>query len=89
MEVYSVSDLPCAQAYSHFLEVQSKFSRYESRNLRQKAFLAIRVVLSDRAQLNCSVTAAISQHLKVGNCAAKLLPRASKAAPALLQPTAT
>ena len=49
-----------------------------------KAFLAIHVIsrtlLSDRAQLNCSVTAATSQLLKVGNCAAKLLPRASKAA---------
>ena len=38
------------------------------------------VVLSDRPQLNCSVTAATSQHLTVGNCAVKLLPRASKAA---------
>ena len=39
-----MSDLPCVQAYSHFLEVQSKFSRYESRNLWQKAFLAIHVM---------------------------------------------
>ena len=31
-------------------------------------------------ELNCRVTAAPSQHLKVGNCTAKLLPRASKAA---------
>ena len=38
------------------------------------------VVLSDRPKPNCSVTAATSQHFKVGNCAAKLLPRASKAA---------
>ena len=38
------------------------------------------VALSDRPKLNCSVTAATSQHFKVGNCAAKLLPRASKAA---------
>ena len=30
LEVYSISDLPCAQAYSHLLEVQSKFSRYKS-----------------------------------------------------------
>ena len=35
---------------------------------------------SDRPQLNCSVTAATSQHLKVNNCAAELLLRASKAA---------
>ena len=47
-----------------------------------KAFLAIHVIgapkvaLSDQPQLNYSVTAATSQHLKVGNCAAKLLPRA-------------
>ena len=34
----SISDLPCAQAYSHFLEVQSKFSRYKSRNLWQGFF---------------------------------------------------
>ena len=84
MKVYSTSDLPCAQAYSHFLEVQSKFSRYKSRNLWQgfsgdSCYLK-NVVLSDRAQLNCSVTAATSQLLKVGNCAAKPLPRASKAA---------
>ena len=39
-----MSDLPCTQAYSHFLEVQSKFSRYESHNLWQKAFLAIHVM---------------------------------------------
>ena len=39
-----MSDLPCAQAYSHFLEIQSKFSRYESHNLWQKAFLAIHVM---------------------------------------------
>ena len=38
LEVYSISDLPCAQAYSHFLEVQSKFSRYKSRNLWQGFF---------------------------------------------------
>ena len=44
MEVYSISDLLYAQAYSHFLEVQSKFSRYESRNLWQKAFLLIHVI---------------------------------------------
>ena len=84
LEVYSISNLPCPQAYSHFLEVQSKFSRYKSRNLWQgfsgdSCYLK-NVVLSDRAQLNCSVTAATSQLLKVGNCAAKLLPRASKAA---------
>ena len=84
MKVYSISDLRCAQAYSHFLEVQSKFSRYKSRNLWQgfsgdSCYLK-NVVLSDRAQLNCSVTAATSQLLKVGNCAAKPLPRASKAA---------
>ena len=30
LEVYSINDLPCAQAYFHFLEVQSKFSRYTS-----------------------------------------------------------
>ena len=35
---------------------------------------------SDWPQLNCSVIAATSQHLKVGNCTGKLLPRASKAA---------
>ena len=35
LEVYSISDLPCAQTYSHFLEVQSEFSRYKSRNLWQ------------------------------------------------------
>ena len=33
---------------------------------------------SDRLQLNCSITVATSQRLKVGNCAAKPLPRASK-----------
>ena len=38
------------------------------------------VALSDRPKLNCSVTAATSQHFKVANCAAKQLPRASKAA---------
>ena len=84
MEVYSISDLPCTQAYSHFLEVQSKFSCYKSRNLWQgfsgdSCYLK-NVVLSDRAQLNCSVTAATSQLLKVGNSAAKPLPRASEAA---------
>ena len=44
LKVYSISDFRFAQAYSHFLEVQSKFSRYESRNLWQKAFLAIHVM---------------------------------------------
>ena len=33
---------------------------------------------SDRLQLKCGITAATSQGLKVGNCAAKVLPRASK-----------
>ena len=84
MKVYSISDLPCAQAYSHFLEVQSKFSRYKSRNLSQgfsgdSCYLK-NIVLSDWAQLNCSVTAVTSQLLKDGNCAAKPLPRASKGA---------
>jgi len=32
------------------------------------------VALSDRPKLNCSVTAATSQHFKVANCAANLLP---------------
>ena len=87
LEVYSISNLPSLnspQAHSHFLDVQSKFSRYKSRNLWQgfsgdSCYLK-NVVLSDRAQLNCSVTAATSQLLKVGNCTAKPLPRASKAA---------
>ena len=35
--IYSISDLPCAQAYSHFLRgtVNAKFSRYKSSNLWQ------------------------------------------------------
>ena len=62
---------PCAQAYSHFLEVQSKFSRYKSPNLWQGfiwrfMLLALKKVRSTAAEL-LSVAAATSQHLKVGN----------------------
>ena len=51
-----LSDLPCAQAYSHFLEVQSKFSRYKRRNLWQGfiwrfMFLALKKVRSTAAEL--------------------------------------
>ena len=73
----------CAKAYSHFWEVQSKFSRYKSRNLWQGfiwgfMLLALKKVRLTVAELQhyCSYL----QHLKVGNCTAKLLPRASKAA---------
>ena len=47
----------------------------------QSAVRSLRLTLTDspdRPQLNCSVTAATSQRLKVGNCAAKPLPRASR-----------
>ena len=56
LEVYSISDLPCAQAYSHFLEVQSKFLSYKSRNLCQGfiwrfMLLALKKVRSTTAEL--------------------------------------
>ena len=48
-----------------------------------RLYLAIHVIGAqesqiDQLQLNCSVIAATLQRLKVGNCAAKPLPRASK-----------
>ena len=54
----SCDHLPCAQAYSHFLEVQSKFSRYESRNLWQKAFLAVHVM---SAQERCAIRSSVAE----------------------------
>ena len=87
--LWAPGDLPCAQAYSHFLEIQSKFSRYKSRNLWQgfsgdSCYLK-NVVLSDRAQLNCSVTAAIeSRQLRCKTAAESF-----KGCTALLHPAAT
>ena len=92
LEVYSISNLSCAQAYSHFLEVQSKFSRYKSHNLWEgfsgdSCYWRSRTLCYqiDRSW-HCSFTAATSRPLKVSNCAAKLLPRASKAAQRFCSP---
>jgi len=78
LEVYSVSDLPYATGLLTFLRGTVKgFSL--SRNLWQKAFLAIHVMSAQgrcairSSAADCSVTAAILQHLKVGkNCCREL-----------------
>ena len=68
----------CSQRTSlHFLKVQSKFSGDSCyMSLALKKVVAYQIYRS----WFCSLAAATSQHLKVGNCAAKLLPRVSKAA---------
>ena len=92
LEVYSISDLPCAQAYSHFLEVQSKFSRYKSRNLCQGfiwrfMLLALKKVRSTTAELQryCSYFAALESQQLCCKTAAKSF----KGCTGLLHPTAT
>ena len=59
----------------------------ESRSVLQSGFEKTKNVVTGNGlplvstkKTTAATTAASSQHLKVGNCAAKLLPRASKAA---------
>ena len=87
LEVYSISNLPCAQAYSHFLEVQSKFSHYKSRNLCQGfvwrfMLLALKKVRSTAAELQryCSYFAAFESRQLRCKTAAESFKEPSKAA---------
>ena len=87
LEVYSISNLPCAQASSHFVQVQSTFSRYKSRNLCQGfiwrfMLLALKKVRSTAAELQryCSYFAAFESRQLRCKTAAESFKEPSKAA---------